>query len=80
MTGAELPFLAKVAIATTATAAGVQAYCSYQAGKEDLTSYLLSGDHAQRLIGMNLIKDIEYCFQWDLYDIVPELLDKEFSV
>jgi len=53
---------------------------SYHASKNNLTASLLTGNHAQRLIGMNLLKDIEYCFQQDLYDVVPELLDEEFTV
>ncbi|MFC2126087.1 2-phosphosulfolactate phosphatase [Bacteroidota bacterium] len=52
---------------------------SFKTLKKKLNESLLTGEHALRLIGLNLRKDIEYCLQWDLYDVVPQLRDGEFT-
>ncbi|MBO0937341.1 2-phosphosulfolactate phosphatase [Fibrella sp. HMF5335] len=45
-------------------------YCD---GKENLISYLAAASHIRRLQRLGIQKDIAYCLQHDLYDVVPVL-------
>lgn len=45
-------------------------YCD---GKDNLVSYLDNASHIRRLQRLGIQKDIAYCLQHDLYDVVPVL-------
>ncbi|SOD91929.1 2-phosphosulfolactate phosphatase [Spirosoma fluviale] len=45
-------------------------YCQ---GKDNLPSYLANSSHIRRLQRLGIQKDITYCLQHDLYDVVPVL-------
>ena len=45
-------------------------YCD---GKDNLINYMASASHIQRLQRLGIQKDITYCLQHDLYDVVPVL-------
>jgi 2-phosphosulfolactate phosphatase len=49
------------------------AYTLYQAGKNDLSKFLSSSSHVRRLRKLNIIKDIEFCLQSDIYNVIPVL-------
>ena len=53
---------------------------SYLSEKDTLSDTILKGEHAQRLIRLDLLKDIEYCLKWDLYKAVPRLEAGEFII
>jgi len=53
---------------------------SYYTSKHKLNDLLSAGEHAQRLLNLNLRKDIDFCLQWDLCDLVPVLKKGEFSL
>ncbi len=43
----------------------------YQTAKEDLMQYLSISSHVRRLANLNIHKDVEFCLQHDLYDVLP---------
>lgn len=45
-------------------------YCD---GKDNLINYMANASHIQRLQRLGIRKDITYCLQHDLYDVVPVL-------
>ncbi|QJW88435.1 2-phosphosulfolactate phosphatase [Spirosoma taeanense] len=45
-------------------------YCD---GKNNLVSYMANASHIRRLQRLGIQKDITYCLQHDLYDVVPVL-------
>jgi len=45
-------------------------YCD---GKDNLINYMANASHIQRLQRLGIQKDITYCLQHDLYDVVPVL-------
>jgi len=45
----------------------------YNQGKDDLLGYLSTSSHIRRLQRLGIFKDINYCLQHDLYDVVPVL-------
>lgn len=47
----------------------------YLDGKNNLVEYLKNSSHVQRLAKLNIHKDIEFCLQHDVYDVVPVLKD-----
>ncbi len=53
---------------------------SYLAERDKLSDTILEGEHAQRLIRLDLLKDIEYCLRWNLFQVVPQLEAGEFIV
>ncbi|TAE39346.1 MAG: 2-phosphosulfolactate phosphatase [Runella slithyformis] len=46
---------------------------TYQQAKDDMLSYLATSSHVRRLQRLGIHKDIQYCLQRDLYDVVPVL-------
>lgn len=48
----------------------------YNSAKEDMNGFLKVSSHRKRLVRLNLEKDIEYCLQQDISDIVPEFVGK----
>lgn len=51
----------------------VMAWRLYCQGKDNLPSYLSNSSHIRRLQRLGIQKDITYCLQHDLYDVVPVL-------
>ncbi|GAB3982976.1 2-phosphosulfolactate phosphatase family protein [Spirosoma terrae] len=51
----------------------IMAWRLYVQGKDNLTSYLANSSHIRRLQRLGIQKDIPYCLQHDLYDVVPVL-------
>ncbi|EYE88497.1 2-phosphosulfolactate phosphatase [Fervidicella metallireducens AeB] len=49
------------------------AYMAYRDNKGDLFSYVKMASHYKYMISIGLEEDIEYCFQEDIVDIVPEV-------
>ena len=52
---------------------GLMAWRLYAQGKNDLPAFLSSSSHVRRLHRLSIHKDIVYCLQHDLYDVVPVL-------
>jgi 2-phosphosulfolactate phosphatase len=50
---------------------------SYNQAKDDLIGYLANSSHIRRLQKLGINKDISYCLQHDLYDVVPILRGNE---
>lgn len=53
--------------------AALMALRQYQNAKDDLLSYVASSSHVRRLQRLGIQKDIAYCLQHDLYDVLPVL-------
>ncbi|PLK42383.1 2-phosphosulfolactate phosphatase [Emticicia sp. TH156] len=49
----------------------------YNQAKDDLIGYLANSSHIRRLQNLGIHKDIAYCLQKDLYDVVPILRGNE---
>ena len=45
----------------------------YQSSENDLLNTVRNSGHAKRLNKFNVIKDIEFCLEMDVYDVVPVL-------
>ena len=43
----------------------------YELAKNDLLSFVASSSHVKRLQRLGIQKDIAYCLQQDLYDVLP---------
>lgn len=50
---------------------------AYQQAQANLLGYLMNSSHIRRLQGLGIHKDINYCLQKDLYDMVPILRGNE---
>ncbi len=44
----------------------------YQLNSEDIHKIASQGAHYKRLKGMGFLKDLDYCFKSDLYQVIPE--------
>ena len=53
---------------------------TYQQAKNDMLGYLANSSHIRRLQGLGINKDISYCLQNDLYDVLPVLRGNELVV
>jgi 2-phosphosulfolactate phosphatase len=53
--------------------AALMAQRLYALGKADLLSCVASSSHVKRLQRLGIQKDIAYCLQHDLYDVLPVL-------
>ncbi|MEZ0610982.1 2-phosphosulfolactate phosphatase [Fibrella sp. WM1] len=51
----------------------LMAHRLYVDGKDNLINYLANASHIRRLQRLGIQKDIAYCLQHDLYDVVPVL-------
>lgn len=58
---------------TTAEDSAIMAWRLYEQGKANLPSYLANSSHIRRLQRLGIQKDIPYCLQHDIYDVVPVL-------
>lgn len=52
---------------------GLMAWRLYVQGQKDLVGYLANSSHVRRLHRLSINKDIMYCLQHDLYDVIPVL-------
>lgn len=52
----------------------------YQIAQNDLLGFLANSSHVRRLQRLGIQKDITYCVQHDLYDIIPILRGNELVV
>jgi len=50
---------------------------SYQLAKPDMLGFLANSSHVRRLQRLGIQKDITYCVQHDLYDVIPILRGNE---
>jgi 2-phosphosulfolactate phosphatase len=50
---------------------------AYQQAQNNMMAYLVNSSHIRRLQGLGIHKDISYCLQKDLYDVVPILRGNE---
>ena len=50
---------------------------TYQGCKDNMLGYLANASHIRRLQKLGIQKDISYCLQKDLYDVVPVLRGNE---
>jgi 2-phosphosulfolactate phosphatase len=55
----------------------IMAMRTYQQAQHDMLGYLANSSHVRRLQGLGIQKDIAYCLQKDLYDVVPVLRGNE---
>jgi 2-phosphosulfolactate phosphatase len=53
--------------------AAIMALRLYQEGKNDLLGFVANSSHVRRLQRLGIQKDIAYCLQHDLYDVLPVL-------
>jgi 2-phosphosulfolactate phosphatase len=53
--------------------AALMAQRLYNLGKNDLLGFVASSSHVKRLQRLGIQKDIAYCLQHDLYDVLPVL-------
>jgi 2-phosphosulfolactate phosphatase len=53
--------------------AALMAQRLYALGREDLLSFVASSSHVKRLQRLGIQKDIAYCLQHDMYDVLPVL-------
>ncbi|MFN4147352.1 MAG: 2-phosphosulfolactate phosphatase [Runella sp.] len=53
---------------------------TYQQAKDDLLGYVANSSHVRRLQRLGIHKDISYCLQHDLYDVIPVLRGSELVV
>ncbi len=53
---------------------------TYQQAKDNMLAYLANSSHIRRLQGLGINKDISYCLQKDLYDVLPVLRGNELVI
>ena len=53
--------------------ATLAAFHLYETAQPDLPQFLSKASHVQRLQNLNITKDIQFCLQQDVYDLVPVL-------
>ncbi|QDK78088.1 2-phosphosulfolactate phosphatase [Spirosoma sp. KCTC 42546] len=51
----------------------IMAWRLYVQGKDNLIGYMANASHIRRLQRLGIQKDIAYCLQHDLYDVIPVL-------
>ena len=49
----------------------IGAYALYQLYKDNLLDMAKLASHGQRMLGLNLLPDMEYCVQQDNQDVLP---------
>lgn len=53
---------------------------TFQQAKDNMLAYLANSSHIRRLQGLGINKDISYCLQKDLYDVLPVLRGNELVI
>jgi 2-phosphosulfolactate phosphatase len=56
--------------------APLAAEAMYITAKEDMMTYMRDSSHAKRLAKLNVVKDIEFCIQESIYEVIPYLSGK----
>jgi 2-phosphosulfolactate phosphatase len=69
--GAVVEQLAQTETYTGLADSSLAALNVYETAKQDLNDFLKSSSHRNRLAKLNLNKDIEYCLQTNIMDLVP---------
>jgi 2-phosphosulfolactate phosphatase len=57
--------------------AAITAKTLYNAARKDLTGFIANSSHVRRLKKLNITKDIDFCLQSDLYNVIPVLKGNE---
>ncbi|NUM31258.1 MAG: 2-phosphosulfolactate phosphatase [Bacteroidetes bacterium] len=52
----------------------------YNAAKSDLKNYILKSSHAKRFEKLGITKDIEFCMQTSIYEIVPRVINGKITL
>jgi 2-phosphosulfolactate phosphatase len=58
----------------------IAAVALYRMAKDDMMGFLKNSSHAKRLKGLSIIKDIDFCLQRDVYNILPVLKQGELVI
>lgn len=58
----------------------IAAVALYRMAKDDMMGFLKHSSHAKRLKGLSIIKDIDFCLQRDVYNIIPVLKQGELVI
>ena len=58
----------------------IMAMGAYQQAKDNLAGFMANSSHVRRLQTLGINKDIKYCLQKDLYDVVPVLRGNELVI
>ncbi len=58
----------------------IAAVALYRMAKDDMMGFLKNSSHAKRLKGLSIIKDIDFCLQRDVYNIIPVLKNGELVI
>lgn len=56
--------------------APLAAEAMYLTAKKDMMTYMQDSSHAKRLAKLEVVKDIEFCIQESIYDVIPYLSGK----
>ncbi|MGJ3234057.1 2-phosphosulfolactate phosphatase [Marivirga sp.] len=56
--------------------APLAAEAMYLTAKKDMMAYMQDSSHAKRLAKLDVVKDIEFCIQESIYDVIPYLSGK----
>ncbi|WKV12855.1 2-phosphosulfolactate phosphatase [Marivirga harenae] len=56
--------------------APLAAEAMYITAKKDIMTYMKDSSHAKRLAKLNVVKDIEFCVQESIYNVIPYLSGK----
>ena len=49
----------------------------YRTAKNDLAAFIKNCSHVRRLMKLGFARDIDFCFQFDQYAVVPRIIDKK---
>lgn len=58
----------------------ITAHTLYKAAKKDMIKFLSNSSHVRRLKGLNINKDIAFCLENDVYNVIPVLRGNELVV
>jgi 2-phosphosulfolactate phosphatase len=57
--------------------AAITAKTLYTSAKKNLSAFVANSSHARRLKNLNITKDIDFCLQSDVYNVIPVLNGNE---
>jgi 2-phosphosulfolactate phosphatase len=58
----------------------IAAVALFSMAKDDMMGFLKNSSHAKRLKGLSIIKDISFCLERDVYNIIPVLKNGELII
>ncbi len=58
----------------------IAAVALFRMAKDDMMGFLKNSSHAKRLKGLSIIKDISFCLERDVYNIIPVLKNSELVI